>query len=142
MASNVNDIAERGNDPHFQVKETNAFGTHEVKEPYHDPHKVDDFSNEKISSASRTPTSEPAVLEVDSEKGIKDTDYREKEINGTPASFSEGEGEREQPSVIRKIWNMAKPFFFPVFWLLMTGYEISISFSPRVYLSYVTKPAP
>ncbi|KAK0121820.1 hypothetical protein ONS95_010102 [Cadophora gregata] len=123
MASNVNDVVERDNNTHFQNRETNAFGTHEAKEPYHDPHKVDEFSNEKISSASRTPTSEPAVLEVDSEKGVKD--YREKEVGGTPGSFSEGEGEREQPSIIRKIWNMMKPFFFPVFWLLMTGWWIA-----------------
>ncbi|KAG4420946.1 hypothetical protein IFR04_005923 [Cadophora malorum] len=123
MASNVNDVVERDNNAHFQPKETNAFGTHEMKEPYHEPHKVDEFNHEKISSASRTPTSEPAVLEVDSEKGMKD--YREKELDGTPASFSEGEGEREKPSMVRKIWIMFKPFIFPLFWLLMTGWWIA-----------------
>jgi CNT family concentrative nucleoside transporter len=131
MASNVNDIAERGNDPHFQVKETNAFGTHEVKEPYREPyndpspHKVDEINPEKISSTSRTPTSEPAVLEVDSEKGVKD--YREKELDGSPASFSEGEGERERgpPSMILRVWLMIKPFLFPIFWVVMTGWWIA-----------------
>ncbi|KAL2064286.1 hypothetical protein VTL71DRAFT_4780, partial [Oculimacula yallundae] len=129
MASNVNDVVERDGNTQFQNKETNAY-SHQVqepyKQPYNEPHKVDDFNNhEKISSAGRTPTSDP-MMEVDSEKGMKDTDYREKEL-GTPASFSEedGEREREKPSTVRKVLNMIKPFYFPFFWLVMTGWWIA-----------------
>ncbi|CZT07314.1 related to H+/nucleoside cotransporter [Rhynchosporium graminicola] len=127
MATNPSPVVEPLNNTHISHKDT--FASHEAQEPYKqshsDPHKVDDFNHEKISSA-RTPR-DPAMMEVDSEKGMKDTDYREKEINGTPTSFSDEEREREKekPSILRRGWNMIKPFFFPFFWLLMTGWWIA-----------------
>ncbi|XMA20214.1 hypothetical protein WAI453_013005 [Rhynchosporium graminicola] len=127
MATNPSPVVEPLNNTHISNKDT--FTSHEAQEPYKqshsDPHKVDDFNHEKISSA-RTPR-DPAMMEVDSEKGMKDTDYREKEINGTPTSFSDEEREREKekPSILRRGWNMIKPFFFPFFWLLMTGWWIA-----------------
>ncbi|KAI9055684.1 hypothetical protein LZ554_000627 [Drepanopeziza brunnea f. sp. 'monogermtubi'] len=87
---------------------------------------------------------EPAGIAVDSEKGIKDnslkkenslkkdnslkdSSYREKEVNGHPisASYSSQDEEEERPGKVRKIWLMAKPFAFPAFWVLMTGWWIA-----------------
>ncbi|EKD21260.1 H+/nucleoside cotransporter [Drepanopeziza brunnea f. sp. 'multigermtubi' MB_m1] len=75
---------------------------------------------------------EPAGIAVDSEKGVKDnslkdSSYREKEVDGKPisASYSSQDEEQERPGKVRKIWLMAKPFAFPAFWVVMTGWWIA-----------------
>lgn len=124
MASNVNDTGVRGDDTHFPNKD--AFNSHE-----------------KIRSTSETPVPhhDPPVREADSDKEMKgssldkgDKEYREKEMDVEPTSFSIEEEELEKPSTARRIYLMLKPFFFPAFWVLMTGYvtHLSLSISPRM----------
>lgn len=81
-------------------------------------------STEKISSA--TPSHNAGVMETDNEKYNRDAAYREKELGlEGHSSLEDQEESTEHVGMVHRVWQMIKPFIFPVFWLLMTGYAFS-----------------